>query len=75
MNEELQAAAEHLDAYGYCVLKDRIPREVALALGGRCLALHSDPRFARFPKKLRKAISIKTIRIAYISGIKVMASV
>ena len=44
MNEELQTAAEHLHAYGYCVLKDRIPREAALALGRRCLALHSDPR-------------------------------
>ena len=43
VNEELQAAADHLNTYGYCVLKDRIPREVALALGRRCLALHSDP--------------------------------
>ena len=44
MNEELQAAAEHIEAYGYCVLKDRILREAALALGRRCLGLHSDPR-------------------------------
>ena len=44
MNEELQAAAEHLDVYGYCVLKDRMPRKTALALGRRCLKLHSDPR-------------------------------
>lgn len=44
MNEELQAAAEHLNVYGYCVLKDRMPRKTALALGRRCLKLHSDPR-------------------------------
>ena len=46
MSEELQAAIEHLDTYGYCLLPARLPREEALALGVRCLALHDDPACA-----------------------------
>ena len=46
MSEELQAAIAHLDTYGYCLLPARLPREEALDLGARCLALHDDPACA-----------------------------
>lgn len=46
MNNELESAAEHLKTYGYCVLKDRIPADLAQAMAQRCLELHADPQWA-----------------------------
>ena len=37
MNNEIKGAVEHLKVYGYCLLEDRIPEELAQSLGQRCL--------------------------------------
>ena len=37
---EVSAAIEHLDTEGYCLLKNRIPREVALSIADEMLAQH-----------------------------------
>ena len=33
----------HLEKFGYCCIKEALPRTEALALGQHCLALHADP--------------------------------
>ena len=48
MNEDLAAAIVHLETCGYCLLPERMPRQQALALGERCLALCQDPAHANF---------------------------
>lgn len=45
MDDRLKAAVEHLDTYGYCLLEDRIPAQVAGELAARCLELHADPQY------------------------------
>ena len=41
-NPGIAEAVEHLYAYGYCLLEDRIPEDLARSLGRRCLELHAD---------------------------------
>lgn len=43
MNDDLKAAIEHLSTYGYCLLEDRIPADVARSMAERFLELHDDP--------------------------------
>jgi hypothetical protein len=45
MDDQIKAAAEHLDTYGYCLLEDRIPARTARELAARCLELHADPQY------------------------------
>ena len=48
MNNEIKGAVEHLKVYGYCLLEDRIPEELAQSLGQRCLELHADSEWNSF---------------------------
>lgn len=48
MNDELKEAVDHLKTYGYCLLEDRIPSDVAKSLAGRCLELHDDDRYKQY---------------------------
>jgi ectoine hydroxylase-related dioxygenase (phytanoyl-CoA dioxygenase family) len=43
MKDDLKAAIDHLTIYGYCVLEDRIPEDLALSMADRFLELHADP--------------------------------
>lgn len=43
VNEDIKAAIEHLDRYGYCLLEDRIPAETARSMAKRFLELHQIP--------------------------------
>lgn len=40
---EMQAAIEHLDLYGYCVIEDAIPAEQADHMAATYFQLHTDP--------------------------------
>ena len=44
-SSEIQAAIERLDTYGYCLLEERIPAELADNLADWCLQLHADPKY------------------------------
>ena len=44
MNDELQAAIDHLETYGYCLLENRIPAALTQSLAVRCLELHQMPK-------------------------------
>jgi len=44
MNNEVEWAVEHLKTYGYCLLEDRIPGDLAQNMAQRCLELHADPK-------------------------------
>jgi hypothetical protein len=48
LSKELISAIRHLDTFGYCVLPERVPREVAKEFGDRCLELHADPNNSTF---------------------------
>jgi hypothetical protein len=48
MNDELLAAAEHLERYGYCLLEDRIPAAQAHGMAADFLQLHADPQYAQY---------------------------
>lgn len=43
MNGDLTAAIDHLTTYGYCLLEDRIPRDLAQSMAERFLEFHADP--------------------------------
>lgn len=43
MNNEVEWAVEHLKTYGYCLLEDRIPGDLAQNMAQRCLELHAEP--------------------------------
>lgn len=42
---EVECAVEHLKTYGYCLLEDRVPGDLAQSMAQRCLELHADPRW------------------------------
>ena len=42
MNSDLSDAIQYLEHFGYCVLRDRMPRQGPLDLAERCLALHGE---------------------------------
>ncbi|MBI4552753.1 MAG: phytanoyl-CoA dioxygenase family protein [Candidatus Latescibacteria bacterium] len=44
MNDNLKTAIDHLSTYGYCLLEDRIPAEMARSMAERFLELHADPK-------------------------------
>ena len=43
MDDLIKAAIDHLDTYGYCLLEERIPRDLAQGLAARFLEFHADP--------------------------------
>ena len=45
MKGDLKAAIDHLTIYGYCVLEDRIPEDLAQSMAERFLKLHADPKY------------------------------
>lgn len=45
---DLNAAIDHLTVYGYCILEDRIPEDMALSMAERFLELHTDPQWNPF---------------------------
>ena len=45
LNNEIKGAVEHLKTYGYCLLENRIPQDLAQSLAQRCLELHADSRW------------------------------
>lgn len=48
MKRDVATAIAHLDSYGYCVLKNRMKRDVCLSLAARCLELHEDPEWESY---------------------------
>lgn len=44
MNSDLKAAIDRLTTYGYCLLEDRIPGDLARSMAERFLELHTDPK-------------------------------
>src|SRR5690349_12300029 len=47
LSAELSRGAADLEAYGYCVLPDRMPADFCDTMAARCLELHRDPRHQR----------------------------
>jgi hypothetical protein len=45
MTKELQEAVAHLEAYGYCLLEDRIPAETARRMAADFIRLHDRPEY------------------------------
>ena len=45
LNSDLKAAIDHLTVYGYCLLEDRIPEDLARSMAARFLELHADPQY------------------------------
>lgn len=45
MKRELEEAIAHLDTYGYCLLEERIPEELARSMAADFLELHANPRY------------------------------
>ena len=43
LNHEVERAVEHLETYGYCLLENRIPEDLAGSMAERILELHADP--------------------------------
>src|SRR5690242_329374 len=48
MSTDVRDAIQHLSVYGYCVLEERIPAELASQLAERFLALHADATYAPY---------------------------
>ena len=48
MTPDIQAACEHLDTFGYCVMEDRVPADVCDGLVERLLELHADPECQQY---------------------------
>jgi ectoine hydroxylase-related dioxygenase (phytanoyl-CoA dioxygenase family) len=48
VSTDVHGAIEHLTAFGYCVLEQRIPAELATQLGERLLELHADAAYAPY---------------------------
>ncbi len=48
MNDEIRAAIDSVNAYGYCVLEDRIPEDMARSMAERFLEIHADPEYQRY---------------------------
>lgn len=47
MSDDIIAAIEHLDTFGYCILTDRLPA-LAAELAGRCLEMQDDPQYQAY---------------------------
>jgi len=48
MRTDLEEAIEHLDTFGYCILEDRIPAELAESMAERFLEIHADPDLQKY---------------------------
>lgn len=48
MSRDLSAQVDHLMTLGYCVLEDRIPKEIAASMAQRFLGLHADPKYRAY---------------------------
>ena len=44
MEQDVKAAIEYLDTYGYCILEDRLLADQAEDMAARFLALHTAPQ-------------------------------
>ena len=45
IKNEIESAIHHLDTYGYCILADRMPVNLAAEISERCLEMHDDSRY------------------------------
>lgn len=48
MTDDLQAAVEHLERYGYCVLENRIPESMARSMAEDFLDYHKRPEYRKY---------------------------
>ena len=48
MNDDIRVAIDSMNDYGYCVLADRIPEDMARSMSQRFLEIHADPEYQRY---------------------------
>lgn len=48
VTDEIESAIRHLDTYGYCILANRMPADIADKIAERCLEMQDDPQFQAY---------------------------
>lgn len=48
MNDDIRAAIDSVNAYGYCVLEDLISQDMARSMAERFLEIHANPEYGRY---------------------------